>query len=109
MAEFEDQQGNALQISGELARCLVALRVDWRDDGAMRALAREALAFDPGSVSQPVDPSDVETHARRKFFGLIALMLRTMEESADEGFLVHGTDVWKAVARALWAEKGDAP
>ena len=33
-------------------------------------------------------------------------MLRTMQESAEEGVLTHGGPAWKAFARALWAESG---
>lgn len=105
MADFENQQAGALQISSELAGVLIALGVDWNDESALRSLAREALEFKPTSVSTHVDAGDIKAHARLKFFGLIALMLRTMEEGADKGEVIHGDNIWKAVARALWAEK----
>jgi hypothetical protein len=31
-----------------------------------------------------------------------------MEEGADQGSHIHGSDVWKAMAKALWAEKGES-
>lgn len=107
MADFEDQQAEALKISGELASCLLALGIDWHDAQALRLLAREALDLKPDSANLQVKPGDVKTMAKVKFFGLVGLMLKTMEEGADRGLDVHGSDIWKAVARALWAEKGN--
>jgi hypothetical protein len=108
MSQFEDQQGDALQISAELASAMIALGIDWNNEQSLRELAREALAYKPDDIGRPVEPGDIKGHARLKFFGLVALMFKTMEEGADENELVHGSDVWKAVARALWAEKGDS-
>lgn len=105
MAEFENQQAEALQISTELARSLIALGVDWTNPVELRKLAREALEYKTDEVGQHIDPSDIEARARLKFYGLVALMFQTMEEGAQEGEHVHGSDLWKAVARALWAEK----
>lgn len=107
MSQFEDQQGDAFQISSELASAMIALGIDWNDEQALRQLAREALSYKPDDIGLPVDAGDIKAHARLKFFGLVALMFKTMEEGAQEGELVHGSDVWKAVARALWAEKGN--
>lgn len=105
MSDFEDQQKGARQISSELAGVLIALGVDWNSEQQLRSLAREALAYKPDASSAPIAPGDIREHARLKFYGLIALMLRTMEEGAGKGEEIHGDDVWKAVARALWAEK----
>ncbi|KAF7598931.1 MAG: hypothetical protein CGU28_08670 [Candidatus Dactylopiibacterium carminicum] len=104
MSQFEDQRREAEQISRQLAATLVAMGIDWNDERALRVLAREALALgEKGTVGLPsTTPVDL---ARIKFFGLVGLMLRTMEEGAQEGELIHGSDVWKAVAKALWAEK----
>lgn len=107
MSQFEDQEAEALRISSEVGRCLVALGVDWTDQRALRVLAREALDYRP-EHARPIDPTQPESTAKMKFFGLVALMLRTMEEGASEGRVVHGNDVWKAVSRALWAEKGES-
>jgi hypothetical protein len=43
--------------------------------------------------------------AKVELFGLAALMLKTMTESATRGFETHGGTAWKSFARALWAEK----
>lgn len=105
MSQLEDQQGDALQISSELARCLVAMGVDWNNPVELRKLAREALHYKPDQIGKPLAATDFEAHARLKFYGLVALMFQTMEEGAQEGEHIHGTDLWKALARALWAEK----
>jgi hypothetical protein len=44
MAQFEDQQGDALDISREIARKLIVLGVDWDDPQALREIARDSLA-----------------------------------------------------------------
>lgn len=105
MSQLENQQADALQISNELARCLIAMGVDWNDPLELRALAREALSYKPGQIGQPLAVTDFEAHARIKFYGLVALMFQTMEEGAQEGEHVHGSELWKSLARALWAEK----
>lgn len=105
MSQLEDQQKDALQISKELARVLVVLGVDWTNPLQMRELAREALAYKPDQIHQHIEFTDFEAHARLKFYGLVALMFQTMVEGAEENEQIHGTPVWKAVARALWAEK----
>lgn len=105
MSELENQKGEALLISTEVARMLVALGVDWMDESAMRSLAREALAYQGSDSTQHLDAEDIEGRAKQKLFGLTALMLRTMEEGAELGEHVHGSEIWKALAKALWAEK----
>lgn len=105
MSELENQKGEALLISTEVARMLVALGVDWTDESAMRAVAREALAYQGSDSTQHLEPEDIEGRAKQKLFGLTALMLRTMEEGAELGEHVHGSEIWKALAKALWAEK----
>lgn len=100
MAQFENQQGDATQISHEIARMLIALRIDWNDAKEMRAIAREALDFHTQGK-----PSSSLPRSKLELFGLIGLMLKTMEEGAEYRRLIHGSDVWKAMARALWEEK----
>jgi len=104
MAQFEDQQSNAAKISHEIARVLVGLGVDWNDTVAIRALAREALEVRAASVHHQGKGNEI-SHLKLELFGLIGLMLKTMEEAAGFGEHVHGGDVWKAMARALWEEK----
>jgi len=106
MAGFENYAQDTKDIELEIERRGVVLRIDWRDEKQVRALAREALDFSAADArhirSEPVDYARL---AKIELFGLAGLMLRTMEESAHIGFESHGGEVWKIFARALWAEK----
>lgn len=106
MAEFENHRDDALQISREIARILIALGIDWKDEAQMRGLAREALNYHKNRKNPLAHFSSAESdRIKLELFGLIGLMLRTMEEGADLGVHIHGSDVWKALAKALWEEK----
>jgi hypothetical protein len=107
MSEIENQQQDAREICNEIVRVLIGLGIDWEDDTGMRELAREALAFDPAHAAH-LNPEDVEKRTKRKLFGLIALMFRTMQEGAETNEMIHGNAAWKALAKALWAEKNIA-
>lgn len=102
MADFENFAHNAAQISLEIERKLVALGIDADNQLALRALARDILAYkhQPG-----YRPASIEEEARQNLFGLVALMLRNMREGADLDREVSGSPIWKALARALWSEK----
>lgn len=99
MADFENFEQTAANVVKEIERKLVALGVDWRNEARLRELAREALTFHVTTQIALPDPT------RHELFGLIGLMLRTMEEGAQAGREIHGNECWKALARALWAEK----
>jgi len=104
MSEIENQFADAVQISAEVSRALIGLGIDWKSEASMRALAREALAYNPSSAEH-LAADDVRGHTKRRLFGLVALMLKTMTEGAELGETIHGSEVWKALAKALWAEK----
>jgi hypothetical protein len=105
MSGFENYARSTGEIEQEIERKGIALGIDWHDEVQVRALAREALAHvaadDKFSATAPVDHRRL---AKLELFGLAAIMLRTMEESAVQGFESHGGEAWKAFARALWAE-----
>jgi hypothetical protein len=106
VADFEHHAEQARAIELEIERKGIALGIDWKDAAEVRALAHEALDHYAENVHRAArDPHDRRQMAKVELFGLAALMLRTMEESATGGFEVHGGDAWKAFARALWAEK----
>jgi hypothetical protein len=105
MAGFEDYARNTRAIERAIEQKGVALGVDWSDEQQVRALAREALAHAPADGTS-VAAHDHKRMARMELFGLIGLMLQTMQESASVGIESHGGAVWKSLARALWAEKG---
>ena len=106
MPEFENFSLEAARIAREIERDLIALEIDWQDESALRELAREAIAIKGGLRELKNEGDDPWQHrARVEVYGLISLMLQTMTESAELGYEVHGSDCWKALARALWAEK----
>ncbi|TXH24660.1 MAG: hypothetical protein E6Q99_06585, partial [Elusimicrobia bacterium] len=70
------------------------------------ALAREALDHAADEARRAsVDPTNRQLMAKAELFGLAALMLRTMAESAEVGVESHGGPAWKAFAQALWSEQ----
>lgn len=104
MAGFEDYARNTRDIERAIEQKGIALGVDWNDEQQVRALAREALARVPADGTG-VAGHDHKRMARIELFGLVGLMLQTMQESASVGIEAHGGAVWKSLARALWAEK----
>ncbi|MDQ8020667.1 MAG: hypothetical protein REI94_02435 [Moraxellaceae bacterium] len=105
MAGFEDYGGTASRIAAEIERKLIALGVDWRDEARLRELAREALAYDSSKGFPGAGSRDVQKRVKVELYGLVGVMMMTMGESADHGLEVRGNDAWRAVAKALWAEK----
>lgn len=100
-------QKEVSSLALEIERKLLVLNVDWNDSGAMHELAREVLQ--PGTVHAPSeDHSNRVKAARVELFGLVALMNKVMAEAAERGVEVHGNDAWKALAKALWAEKASS-
>lgn len=109
MAGFENYGVSTKAIEQELVRKGIALGLDWSDEVAVRALAREAIrhmARDLDMVRR--SRADLITKTKVDLFGLAGLMLKTMEESAGQGIESHGGLAWKAFARALWAERNPA-
>lgn len=104
-AEFERYTEHAARIAHEIEGHLVALGLDWRDEQQMRTLAREILDVKDPRQAGKAGEDPWQRNARVELHGLVGLMLQTMTESATIGYEVHGGDCWKALARALWAEK----
>lgn len=105
MAGFENYWRNTQEIEQEIERKGIILGIDWNDEVQVRALAHEAIGHLPEEVKRAAaNPADHKLMAKIDLFGLAALMLRTMEESAGEGFESHGGPAWKAFAKALWTE-----
>ena len=105
MAGFENYTRDAAEIEAEIVRKGIALNIDWEDTLEVRALAHEAVNHLAENVKIAAnDPADYALLAKVELFGLAGIMLKTMEESAGEGFESHGGPAWKAFAKALWAE-----
>ena len=106
MAGFENYAEEVREIEQEIERKGIILGIDWNDDVQVYALAREALDFRCGELHLPTSgPVDYRLMAKLDLFGLAGIMLKTMEESANMGFESHGGPAWKALSKALWAEK----
>lgn len=101
MAGFEDFRREERELEHEIAIRLQLLGVDIEDEGTLRQLAHEAL-----SPHQTPTEGYGEDAIKRDLFGLSALMLKAMTESAEEGRELHGGPVWKAFGKALWEASG---
>ena len=102
MSGYENYAREALALEHEIEVKGVILDIDWRNSVQVRELARQALDCKLGALDcEPDDPRD---RARIGLFGLAQLMLKVMEESADENIDTHGGPAWKSFARALWTE-----
>ena len=104
MTGFENYTGEAAQIELEMVRKGIALGIDWADEAQLRALAREALTHGLEQIGLASRSDDFSGRAKADFFGLAQLMLKVMQDSANEGFLTHGGPAWKAFGKALWTE-----
>lgn len=102
MSMFENYGREASQLELEIERKGIVLGIDWKDEAAVAALARDALDYTPGKGA--VDYHDPRQFARIELYGLADLMLKVMAESAGEHIGTHGGAVWKAFGRALWRE-----
>jgi len=92
------------EIGHRIAGLGVALGIDWEDEVAVRSLAHEALDHAAATVSDAGAKKDTNTLLKAELFGLAALMLKNMQESAERGFLTHGGRSWQLFAKALWQE-----
>lgn len=105
MGLFENYAQEVRAIELEIERKGIALGIDWDDAVAVRLLAQEAVcAGERVAAAASRAPLDTELHARTELFGLAAMMLKTMEESARDGMEIHGGPIWKCFGRALWQE-----
>ncbi len=105
MSGFENYARETAEIESEIVRKGIALGIDWDNEAEVRALAREAFDHLADDVKiAAADPTDYRLQAKVDLFGLAGIMLATMAKSAGQGFESHGGPVWKAFARALWAE-----
>ena len=105
MTGFENYEKETSEIELEIERKGIILGINWQDEVQVRALAHEALCHlaDDMKIAMS-NPIDRNMLAKVELFGLAALMLRTMQESAGVGIESHGGVAWKAFGKALFAE-----
>ncbi|HEX5338178.1 MAG TPA: hypothetical protein VFW53_07045 [Gallionella sp.] len=102
MSQIENHWTEVAQIETEILRKMVALGIDWHDDTAMTLLAEECKKFGPVQAQAAYAADDRRAETRAELFALVSLMIKTMEEAANEGRDVHGGEVWKAFGKHLY-------
>ncbi|MEJ1959930.1 MAG: hypothetical protein WDM70_11340 [Nitrosomonadales bacterium] len=95
----------AAGIETQITRLGIALGIDWDDEAQVQALAKEALHHSQEALVQySQNHSDYKQKAKIELFGLAALMMEIMKDSAEEGIHTHGGTAWKSFSRALMRE-----
>jgi hypothetical protein len=103
MSQTENHWDEVSRIETEIVRHLIALGLDWHDEAAMTQLAAECKAFGPDNAQAAYASHDQSLITKAQLFGLVSMMIRTMENAAVEGRDVHGGEVWKAFGKHLYA------
>ena len=102
MSQTENHWAEVANIELELQRYMIALNLDWHDDAAMTQLAAESKDFGPGNANAAYASNDPTRITKAKLFGLVAMMLQTMQSAANDNRDVHGGELWKAFAKHLY-------
>ncbi len=103
MSGFENHIKSLKEIESEIYRRGLVLNIDWDNPLQMKTLAEEAVHdFKRISDLFSQHPHDPEIKAKSELYALSGLMLKTMTESAIEGFELHGGEVWKHFGKALF-------
>lgn len=102
MSQNENHWDEVYQIEIELMRHMMALGLDWHDEAAMTQLASECKVFGPANAQAAYASSEQKQITKAEFFGLVSVMIRTMESAARDGRDVHGGEVWKAFGKHLY-------
>jgi len=102
MSQNENHWYEVYQIEIELMRHMVALGLDWHDEAAMTRLASECKAFGPADAQAAYVSKEQRLITKAELFGLVSVMLQTMESAARERRDVHGGEVWKALGKHLY-------
>jgi len=98
---LHDSQG-ASEIETQIIRLGLALGINWEDETQVQALAREALFHSKEALAQfSHHHDDYQLKAKIELFGLAALMMQIMTDSAEEGVHTHGGLAWKSFSKAL--------
>jgi hypothetical protein len=102
MSQIENHWDEIVQIEKELLRHLLALGINWQDEAAMKQLATECQNFGPTNAQAAYAAQDARQMTKAEIFGLVSIMMRTMESAARDERDVHGGPVWKALARHFY-------
>jgi hypothetical protein len=97
----------ASEIETQIVRQGMALGINWENEAQVQALAREALHHSSEALLQfSQHRNDYKLKAKIELFGLAALIMQIMKDSAEEGFHTHGGVAWKSFSKALMHETG---
>jgi hypothetical protein len=102
MSQTENHWTEVANIEIELQRYMMALGLDWHDEFAMSQLAAECKNFGPSNAKAAYASNDQFLITKAKLFGLVSMMLHTMESAAQDNRDVHGGEVWKAFGKYLY-------
>lgn len=102
MSQTENHWDEIVQIETELMRHMIALGIDWHDEAAMSQLASECKGFGPDNAKAAYTANDRQQITKAELFGLVSIMIRTMESAALDKRDVHGGEVWKALGKHLY-------
>jgi len=102
MSQIENQWDEVSQIETELMRHMMVLGLDWHDAAAMSQLAAECKVFGPGNAQAAYASKDQRLITKAELFGLVSVMIRTMESAARDSRDVHGGEVWKALGKHFY-------
>ena len=93
---------DANNIEKELERYAIAINFNWEDKIQAKMLAIEFKKFDKETALHYISSQDRNLISKANFFGLANMMLELMASSANNGYEVHGGNVWKSFARELY-------
>lgn len=102
MSQTENHWGEVSQIEIEIKRHMIALGLDWHDDTAMTQLASECKVFGPANAQAAYASKEQRLITKAELFGLVSVMMQTMENAAREQRDVHGGEVWKALGKHFY-------
>ncbi|HEY6438308.1 MAG TPA: hypothetical protein VIY47_17100 [Ignavibacteriaceae bacterium] len=103
MSGFENHSKTLQEIEKEIYRKGIALSINWDNPSEVYLLAQEALDHPQIAIHNASHLSlDINNRIKSDIFGLAAMMLKTMEESAREGFELHGGEIWKKFGKELF-------
>ena len=98
---------DAAEIETQISRLGLALGIKWDDEAQVLALAKESLYHSKETLAQfSQHHDDYRLKAKMELFGLAALMMQIMKDSADEGIHTHGGVAWKSFSKALMHAAG---
>jgi hypothetical protein len=102
MSQTENHWKEVSEIETEITRLMIALGLDWHNEFDMMQLANECKTYGPTNAQAAYASHDRQSITRAELFGLISIMIRTMESAAREGRIVHGGEVWKALGKHFY-------